>query len=388
MAFVRMLAKLLRDEGDRQADRADRSRRGAHVRHGSAVPAVRHLLAPGAALRAGRPERTCLLPRKPRTGRSWRKASPKPVRMSSFIAAGTAYSNHGINTIPVLHLLLHVRAAARRRPGLGRRRQPLQGLPAGRHIRPHDAGRRRAAAPGRQQPPAGLCRAEPDGLRSGLCLRAGRDHRGRSAPHVRRGRRHLLLHHGLNENYAQPTHAGGCREGILKGMYRVRGAGERTTASVRLLGSGTILNEALKAADLLADEYERGGEVWSVTSYKELHRDAEERTLESAASGRGAARAVYRAVSRRVATPRSSPRRTTLRPCRSRSPAGCPARWIIAGNGRVRPQRRPGGPARLLRGGCAPHCVRGPGHPCARRALDKGVAMKARDELSIQPEET
>ncbi|HLG43228.1 MAG TPA: pyruvate dehydrogenase (acetyl-transferring), homodimeric type [Planctomycetota bacterium] len=78
-----------------------------------------------------------------------------------------------------------------------------------------------------------------------------------------------------NENYDQPAMPAGAKEGILKGLYRVR-ASELGNAKARaqLLGSGSILNEALKAQKLLAEKYGVGADVWSVTSYKELRRDA------------------------------------------------------------------------------------------------------------------
>jgi pyruvate dehydrogenase E1 component len=79
MAFVRMLAKLLRDKDVGKLRRADRARRGAHLRHGGAVPPVRHLLARRAALRAGRP-RHLLYYKEARTARSSRRASPRPAR--------------------------------------------------------------------------------------------------------------------------------------------------------------------------------------------------------------------------------------------------------------------------------------------------------------------
>ncbi|HNS01214.1 MAG TPA: pyruvate dehydrogenase (acetyl-transferring), homodimeric type [Anaerolineae bacterium] len=79
-----------------------------------------------------------------------------------------------------------------------------------------------------------------------------------------------------NENYAMlPMPAGaGVREGILRGLYRVRPS-DRPDAPLRaqLLGSGSILNEALKAQGMLAERYGVAADVWSVTSYKELRRD-------------------------------------------------------------------------------------------------------------------
>ncbi len=66
----------------------------------------------------------------------------------------------------------------------------------------------------------------------------------------------------------------GVREGILKGMYRFK-ASARRDAQLRaqLFGSGTILHEALKAQQMLEEKYGVAADVWSVTSYKELYRD-------------------------------------------------------------------------------------------------------------------
>ena len=80
MVFVRMLSKLLRDEQHRQADRADRPGRGAHLRHGGAVPPGGHLRPRRPALRAGRPRHAALLQGSRATGRSWKRASTRPAR--------------------------------------------------------------------------------------------------------------------------------------------------------------------------------------------------------------------------------------------------------------------------------------------------------------------
>jgi pyruvate dehydrogenase E1 component len=78
----------------------------------------------------------------------------------------------------------------------------------------------------------------------------------------------------MNENYAHPAIPEGAREGILKGMYLIRGAkGVRREASVQLLGSGTILREVLAAAELLERDWQVSADVWSVTSFTELRRD-------------------------------------------------------------------------------------------------------------------
>jgi pyruvate dehydrogenase E1 component len=93
----------------------------------------------------------------------------------------------------------------------------------------------------------------------------------------------------MNEPYAQPSMPEGAREGILRGMHRVR---EAKDARVRLLGAGTILNEALAAAQLLEKDWGIGSEVFSVTSFTELRREAmavgrERRTPSPLGEGRG-----------------------------------------------------------------------------------------------------
>ena len=80
-----------------------------------------------------------------------------------------------------------------------------------------------------------------------------------------------------NEAYAHPRLPPGdeVREGILKGMYLVRPA-EAAPGQPRatLLGSGAILNEVIKAQEMLAERYGVASDVWSVTSYTELRREA------------------------------------------------------------------------------------------------------------------
>ncbi len=76
-----------------------------------------------------------------------------------------------------------------------------------------------------------------------------------------------------NENYPMPPMPDGVTEGILRGIYRYKVAAEGP-ANVQLFGSGPILNEALRAQSILADKYRVHADVWSVTSYNELRRDA------------------------------------------------------------------------------------------------------------------
>ena len=77
----------------------------------------------------------------------------------------------------------------------------------------------------------------------------------------------------MNENYVHPDMPEGSREGILRGMYLLRDAGSSKGPRVQLMGSGTILREALAGAELLEKEFGVAADVWSVTSFNELRRD-------------------------------------------------------------------------------------------------------------------
>ena len=83
-----------------------------------------------------------------------------------------------------------------------------------------------------------------------------------------------------NENYPMPDMPEGCREGILKGLYKfseipAKEKGKRKARpKAHIWGSGSILREALRAQQILAEKYDVAADVWSATSYNELHRDA------------------------------------------------------------------------------------------------------------------
>ena len=83
----------------------------------------------------------------------------------------------------------------------------------------------------------------------------------------------------MNENYVHPPMPEGAEKGILKGMYLLKtfGDGERTSGrAIHLLGSGTILNEVLKAGERLNRDFDVATRVWSVTSFTELAREGAE----------------------------------------------------------------------------------------------------------------
>ena len=77
----------------------------------------------------------------------------------------------------------------------------------------------------------------------------------------------------MNENYAHPAMPSGVEDGILRGMYLLQVGGQGQIRP-QLMGSGTILREVLGAAQLLMDDFGIPSDVWSVTSFNELRRDA------------------------------------------------------------------------------------------------------------------
>lgn len=96
-----------------------------------------------------------------------------------------------------------------------------------------------------------------------------------------------------NEKYDMPVMPGDCREGILRGLYQFRKPFKKKGARVEILGSGAILMEALRAQEILAERYDVHAAVWSVTSYKALHRDMLECERENRLRSDGGARIPY-----------------------------------------------------------------------------------------------
>jgi len=78
----------------------------------------------------------------------------------------------------------------------------------------------------------------------------------------------------MNEPYAMPPMPEGVREGIVRGLYRYQTAKKESKLRAQLFGSGTILREAIQAQGILDQKFGVAADVWSVTSYKELYRDA------------------------------------------------------------------------------------------------------------------
>jgi pyruvate dehydrogenase E1 component len=198
--------------------------------------------------------------------------------MSSFIAAGTSYSSHGINMIPMfiyysmfgfqrigdlIWAAADVRAKGFMLGGTaGRTTLNGEGL---QHQDGHSLVNAMAFPTVRSYDPAYSYETAVivfDGLK-------------RMYEDNETAIYYITLE---NENYLMPEMPAGCAEGIIKGLYRlnrVEAQGDRR-AHVQLLGSGAILRETLRAQEILASRYGISSEAWSVTSYTQLRREAQE----------------------------------------------------------------------------------------------------------------
>jgi len=79
----------------------------------------------------------------------------------------------------------------------------------------------------------------------------------------------------MNELYHQPAMPRGVKEGIIKGIYKFKStSSKKVKLSAHLFGSGAILNKVIEAQKILEEKYHVAADIWSVTSYKELHYDA------------------------------------------------------------------------------------------------------------------
>jgi pyruvate dehydrogenase E1 component len=194
--------------------------------------------------------------------------------MSSFIAAGTAYATHGINAIPFF--IYYSMFGFQRVCDLiwagadSRTRGFLLGATAGRST---------LAGEGLQHQDG---HSHVFSLSVPNCISYDPAFAYELAVIIQDGIRRMYKNQEsifyyltvMNEQYEMPPMPEGAREGILKGMYRFSSAtNAKAKLKAQLLGSGAILNETIAAQKLL-EKYGVAADVWSVTSYQELYRDA------------------------------------------------------------------------------------------------------------------
>jgi pyruvate dehydrogenase E1 component len=276
MVFVRLLAKLLRDPELGKLivpivpDEARTFGMEALFRQVGIYSSVGQLYEPVDM-------DTLLYYKEAKSGQILEEGITEAGSMCSFIAAGTAYSNHGINTIPFFIYysmfgfqrigdLIWAAADMRCRGFLvggtaGRTTLAGEGLQ-------HQDGHSHVLA----LPVPNLMAYDPAFAYEIAVI-------------IQDGIKRMYIDQEsifyyltvTNEPLPMPEMPkdSGIRDGILKGLYRFKTSDKKdATARVQLLGSGTIMFEVLKAQKILEEQYGVAADVWSVTSYKQLYRDA------------------------------------------------------------------------------------------------------------------
>jgi pyruvate dehydrogenase E1 component len=193
--------------------------------------------------------------------------------MSSFIAAGTAYATHAVNTIPffIYYSMFGFQRVA-----------DLIWASADSRVRGFllgaTAGRTTLAGEGLQHQDG---HSHVYSLATPNCISYDPAYAYELAVIIQDGIRRMYRDQEsvfyyltvMNEQYPMPPMPDGSREGILKGMYRLQAAANpKAKLRAQLFGSGAILNEVVAAQKLL-EKYDVAADVWSVTSYQELYRD-------------------------------------------------------------------------------------------------------------------
>jgi pyruvate dehydrogenase E1 component len=278
MVFVRLLSKLLRDETIGKLivpiipDEARTFGMEPLFRQVGIYSHVGQLYEPVDA-------ETLLYYKEAKDGQILEEGITEAGSICSFIAAGTAYATHQVNTIPffIFYSMFGMQRVGDLVWAAGDAR--TKGFLLG-----GTAGRTTLAGEGLQHqdgnshllafPVPNLVTYDPAfAYEIAIIIREG----------IRRmyaKREDIFYYLTLtNENYEHPPmpKVDDIREGILRGMYKLKSS-EAGQAKLRahLFASGPIVNEALKAQQMLADKYDVAADVWSVTSYKEVYRDGNE----------------------------------------------------------------------------------------------------------------
>jgi pyruvate dehydrogenase E1 component len=269
MAFVRMLSQLLRDKNVGKcivpivADEARTFGMQSLFRQVAIYSPVGQLYDP-------EDREELLYYKEARNGQIIEEGINEAAAISSWIAAGTSYSTHGVPMLP-FYIFYSIFGFQRVGDfiwlaGDSRTRGFLIGATAGRTTLSgeglqHEDGSSHVIA----ATVPSCCAYDPC---FGYELTAI----------VREGMRRMLEAQEdvfyyitvMNENYVHGAMPAGAEEGILRGMHRVVQA---ENAQVQLLGSGTILREVIAATEMLKNDFGISADVWSVTSYPELRRD-------------------------------------------------------------------------------------------------------------------
>jgi pyruvate dehydrogenase E1 component len=273
MVFVRMLSKLLRDEAIGKLvvpivpDEARTFGMEALFRQVGIYAHAGQLYEPV-------DRDTLLYYKEAEDGQILEEGINEAGAMSSFIAAGTAYASHGINTIPFYIFysmfgfqrvgdLIWAGADMRMRGFVvggtaGRTTLNGEGLQ-------HEDGNSHVLAL-----PVPTCVAYDPAFAYELAVII-EDGIKRMYGDEENIFYYLTV---MNEQYAHPPMPAGAKDGILKGMYVAKPTGKpKAKLRAQIFGSGTILTEAIKAQQILEEKYHVGADIWSVTSYGNLYKD-------------------------------------------------------------------------------------------------------------------
>jgi pyruvate dehydrogenase E1 component len=197
--------------------------------------------------------------------------------ISSFIAAGTAHTNHGVNMIPFF--LFYSMFGFQR---IGDLTWAAGDARARGFLMAGTAGRTTLAGEGLQHTDGHSHLVASTIPR---CVAYDPTYAYELAVIVHDGLRRMYGEQEsvfyyitmMNENYRHPDMPQGVQEGIVRGMYLLRkgakSGGKQRRHRVQLMGSGTILREVLAAADLLEEDFNVSADVWSVTSFTELRKE-------------------------------------------------------------------------------------------------------------------
>jgi pyruvate dehydrogenase E1 component len=218
--------------------------------------------------------------REERSGQILEEGISEAGALASWIAAGTAYSTHGLAMLPVFIYYsmfgfqrvgdLIWAAADQRARGL------LVGATSGRTTLSGEGLQHQDGTSHLIAATVPNCRAWDPCCAGELAV---------IVPHavarlMMEGRDEFHYLTVTNENYAQPSLPEAAHADLLRGMYRFQQSPlarqPLDPADIRLLGSGSILREVLAAAELLASDWQVGADVFSVTSFSELAREARE----------------------------------------------------------------------------------------------------------------
>ena len=273
MAFVRILTALLKDKGIGKnivpivPDEARTFGMEGLFRQVGIYSSVGQLYTPQDA-------DTLMSYREDKKGQIIEEGINEAGALCSWIAAGTAYSNHGISMVP---FYIYYSMFGFQRVGdfiWAAGDQQVRGFLIG-----ATAGRTTLAGEGLQHQDGHsqlVATTVPN------CIAYDPAYGYELAVIIQDGMRRMYIEQEnvfyyittMNENYPQPALPQGAETGILKGAHRVLATGKGGNLRATLLGSGTILRECLAAAAQLEADYGVGADVFSVTSFSELRREA------------------------------------------------------------------------------------------------------------------